>query len=99
MNADDAERSIYSFVRRDGTGKNSLLFIVNMTPMERNGYMVGAPHAGRYTLLLDRDGAVSIQDGKRTQYTALKGECDHQKYHLTFDLPPYGCAIFKFNEK
>lgn len=99
MNADDAERSIYSFVRRDGTGKNSLLFVVNMTPMERNDYMVGAPHAGRYTLLLDRDGAVSAQSSRKNQYSAIKGECDHQKYHLSYDLPPYGCAIFKFNEK
>jgi len=99
INADDADRSIYSFIRRDGTGKNNLLFVVNMTPMERSDYMVGVPHAGRYTLLLDRDGAVTAKSGKQTSYSAAKGECDHQPYRVAYELPPYGCAVFKFNDK
>ena len=34
MNADDTERSIYSFVRRNESGKQHMLFVINMTPVE-----------------------------------------------------------------
>ena len=98
VNADDSERSIYSFIRRDGTGKNNLLFVVNMTPMERSDYMVGAPHAGKYTLIMDRDGAVTAKAGRKNVYTASKGECDKKPYHIAYALPAYGCAVFKFND-
>ena len=97
VNADDADRSIFSFIRRDGTGKNSLLFVISFTPVERDDYMVGVPKSGKYTLLLDQDGAVEGKE-KKTVYTAVKGECDRQPYRVKYPLPAYGCAIFKFNE-
>ena len=99
VNADDADRSIFSFIRRDGTGKNSLLFVVNMTPMERPDYMVGAPYAGRYTLIFDENGEVKASGDKKTAYTAYEGECDKQPNHIDYPLPAYGCAVFRYNEK
>ena len=98
VNADDSTRSIFSFIRRDGTKKNSLLFVVNFTPVERNDYMVGVPKKGRYTLIFDQDGEVTKESGKKTIFTAKKGECDNQPYRVEYALPAYGCAVFKFNE-
>lgn len=98
INADDAERSIFSFVRKDGTGKNSLLFVVNMTPVERPDYVVGVPVKGKYTLLLDENGAVSAR-ARSTAFTAKEGECDRQPYRIAYPLPAYGCAVFAFDEK
>ena len=98
VNADDAARSIFSFIRRDGTKKNSLLFVVNFTPVERTDYMVGAPKKGRYTLIFDQDGAVTKESGKKTAFTAKAGECDGQPCRIEYALPAYGCAVFKFNE-
>lgn len=43
VNADDAERSTYSFIRKASDGKNNLLFVLNMTPVERKDYCVGVP--------------------------------------------------------
>ena len=99
VNADDRDRSIFSFIRRDGTGKQSLLFVVNFTPMERPDYMVGVPNKGRYTLIFDKDGAVKASSGKKTAFNAKKGECDAQPYRVEYPLPAYGCAVFRFNEK
>ena len=53
INANDQDRSIFSFVRHNVTGKQSLLFICNFTPVERPDYRVGVPKKGTYTLLLD----------------------------------------------
>ena len=93
VNADDRERSIFSFIRKDSTGKNALLFVINFTPVERDDYMVGVPNAGTYSLVLDQHGLVTEKKSLR----AKKGECDGKKYHISYPLPAYGCAVFKFN--
>ena len=93
VNADDRERSIFSFIRKDSTGKNALLFVINFTPVERTDYMVGVPNAGTYSLVLDEHGLVTDKKSLR----AKKGECDGKKYHISYPLPAYGCAVFKFN--
>lgn len=93
VNADDRERSIFSFIRKDSTGKNALLFVINFTPVERDDYMVGVPNAGTYSLVLDEHGLVTEKKSLR----AKKGECDGKKYHISYPLPAYGCAVFKFN--
>ena len=97
VNADDRDRSIFSFIRRDKTKKKSLLFVVNMTPMERSDYMVGAPVKGNYKLILDQDGAVDPKGEKQTVYKAETGECDGKDFHISYPLAPYGCAMFEFN--
>lgn len=97
INADDADRSIFSFIRKDETGKNALLFVINFTPVERPDYMVGVPQAGRYTLIFDENGAV--EKGRKISFTASCGECDGMPYHVEYALPAYGCAVFKFNYK
>ena len=56
INADDGDRSIYSFVRKSPTKRNNLLFVVNFTPMERPDYRVGVPKKKQYTLILDENG-------------------------------------------
>ena len=96
INADDCDRSIFSFVRKDKTGQNSLLFVINMTPMERSDYAVGAPVKGRYTLIFDENGKVDPKKAK-TAYQSEEKECDGQKYRVQYPLPAYGCAVFKFN--
>ena len=53
INANDGDRSIFSFVRYAKNKRKSLLFVCNFTPMERPEYRVGVPKRGNYTLLLD----------------------------------------------
>lgn len=98
INADDADRSIYSFMRKAPSGKN-LLFVLNMTPMAREDYWVGVPQTGNYDLILNSQdpkygGRYTVE---KTTYRAVKGECDGLPYHVAYKLPPYGCAVFEFN--
>lgn len=97
INADDADRSIFSFIRKDHTGKNSLVFVVNMTPVDRPDYAVGVPTHGRYTLIFDENGAVSTKNGRKNVYQAKKSECDGKPYRVQYPLPGYGCAVFRFH--
>ena len=98
INADDADRSIFSFVRYNKKKKKNLLFVINFTPMNREDYMVGVPKKGTYRLILDQlHGSYSLVNKKPIPFKAVKGECDHQPYHVKYPLVPYGVAIFEFS--
>ena len=97
INADDADRSIFSFVRWSPTGKDNLLFVVNFTPIARPDYCVGLPLKKNCTLIMDSHAAKYGGDHKvPTLYKAAEGECDGQPYRIAYDLPPYGVAVFRF---
>ena len=100
INADDADRSIFSFVRYDETKKKSLLFVMNFTPMAREDYRVGVPRKKQYKLILnshdEKFGGNDIVENRETVYKSAKGECDKQPFSFSYPLPPYGVAVFEF---
>ena len=99
INANDADRSIYSFVRKSKNGKNSLLFVCNMTPVARDDYRVGVPKKGTYHLLLNsneaRFGGTEADKSRPASYKAVKSECDGREYSISYPLPPFGVAVFR----
>ena len=97
INANDADRSIFSFIRRDETQKKNLLFICNFTPVDRDDYRVGVPKRGTYTLLLDQEHGYYKRGDKISHYRSIKSECDGQPYSFAYPLPAYGTAVFRFS--
>ena len=97
INANDGDRSIFSFIRRDETQKKNLLFICNFTPVDRDDYRVGVPKRGTYTLLLDQEHGSYKRGGKSSQYRSVKSECDGRPYSFAYPLPAYGTAVFRFS--
>ena len=98
INAMDTEKSIYSFVRMNSAGTKSLLFILNMTPIERKDYRVGVPKKKKYKLLLSSDDTRFGGKGSThpKEVTAEKIPWDDQEYSIPYELPAYGAAIFEF---
>lgn len=98
INADDGDRSIFSFVRHSDNGKSNLLFVINFTPVARPDYRVGVPKRKQYRLILNSDAAEFGGSGKEQPevYKAVKQECDGRTYSFAYDLPAYGAAVFKF---
>jgi 1,4-alpha-glucan branching enzyme len=97
VKADDADQSTYAFIRKTPNGKEKLLFVMNMTPMERSGYRVGVPNKTTCTLLLNSDDTKYGGDGHEIPKT-IKPDAipwDYRENSITFDLPPYGSAVFK----
>ena len=98
INADDRDRSIYSFMRHGKGGKKNLLFVINFTPMARDDYRVGVPRRKQYKLVMNSD---DLQYGGKGEvrpkvYKAVKSECDGRPYSFAYKLPPYGVAVFEF---
>ena len=108
VNANDADRSIFSFIRKmPGTWKGAFLFVCNFTPMERSDYCVGVPQSGfyremlsSYTLTTEEDSMESAAEKNATlalrRFKAEKGECDGRPYRLNIPLRPYESVIIAF---
>ena len=96
INANDGDRSIFSFVRYSRDHKRSLLFVINFTPVERPDYRVGVPKRGTYTLVLDNSHGLYKRGTKAPAFRSVKKECDGQDYSIAYSLPAYGTAVFRF---
>ena len=101
MNANDGENSVFSFVRKSSRGVNSLLFVLNMTPIKREAYRVPVPTVTKrkkYKLLLNSDeerfGGWGNEIAKEILVEAVP--CQNKEFSISLDLPPYGAAVFVF---
>ena len=92
INADDRDRSIFSFVRKSPTKRNNILYIVNFTPVDRPDYRVGVPKKKQYKLIMDENGLLE----QPKTFKAVKQECDNREFSFAYPLPAYGVAIFTY---
>ncbi len=92
INADDADRSIFSFFRNSPTKRNNVLFVLNFTPVAYDDYRVGVPKKKQYKLIMNENGMLE----KPVVYKAGEGECDHREFSFSFPLPAYGIGVFLF---
>ncbi len=104
INADDAEKSIYTFIRK-GKGKTGnkkqkcLLFVFNFTPVARDDFRVGVPIKKDYKLILSSEEKRFGGSGKvprKKIYTAVQKPWDNREYSIKYPLPAYGVAIFEY---
>ena len=98
VNANDGDRSIFSFIRYSPTKRNNLLFVINFTPVDRPDYRVGVPKKKRYTKIFSTEAPEvgGIADTTPKIYNSVKSECDGQPCSFAYPLPGYGVAVFKF---
>ena len=92
INADDGDRSIFSFVRKSPTKRNNILYVVNFTPVDRPDYRVGVPKKKQYKLIMDENGLLE----QPKTFKAVKQECDNREFSFAYPLPAYGVAIFTY---
>lgn len=98
VNANDSYRSIFSFIRKAKNGKNSILFVINMTPMRYDDYKVGVPTNKKLKLLLDSQSEAYGGEGSLIPdtLTPKAEECDGRDYSVAFKVAPYQVAIFVY---
>ena len=95
--ADDADRSIFSFIRSDDAG-NHILCIFNFTPAFYPNYRVGMPKAGLVTEVFNSDSEEFGGSGKGNMGATKRTEnlpCQNQRYSIELCVPPLSCMYFK----
>ncbi len=98
LNADDADNSVYSMARFGGG--ETVIAIVNMTPVERFDYWMSAPEEGKYTLLLNSDGREFGGNGSIIIDEAVTDN-DSEEFpnRIRVTLPPLSVLFYKKEEK
>ena len=93
----DADNSVWSFMRKSRTGE-SILFVVNATPVVRGGYRVGVPRSGFYEEILNTD--ADIYGGSNVgNYGCVQAHeqwsWQDQPHSIEIDIPPLSVVAFK----
>jgi len=89
----DRENSVMSFLRRDGA--DSVLVVMNFTPVPRDHYRIGAPAPGRYRLRLSTDDGrfggsdYAVSEIYDSEPIAMHGRAQS----LSLRLPPLAALI------
>ena len=55
---DDADQSVYAWLRQPLDGGPAALVVCNMTPVPRHGYRIGVPQSGGWVEAINTDAAV-----------------------------------------
>lgn len=89
LEANDAENSVFSFIRRGRGDSCPVVVVCNMTPMVREGFRVGVPQAGNWKEVLNSDeqtyGGSGVTNGT---VTASAVPWHHQNQSIEITLPP-----------
>lgn len=89
INADDGDRSIFSFVRKSPTKRNNILYVVNFTPVDRPDYRVGVEK--QYKLIMDENGLLE----QPKTFKAVKQECDNREFSFCISIAGlWGCDFY-----
>jgi 1,4-alpha-glucan branching enzyme len=89
----DSHNSVVSYVRRDGA--DHVVVVLNLTPVPREDYRIGAPAAGRYVVSLSSD---AFEYGGSDFKVPAHFETETVAFHgyaqsLRLTLPPLGVLV------
>ncbi|MEM1059744.1 MAG: 1,4-alpha-glucan branching protein GlgB [Verrucomicrobiota bacterium] len=93
----DWEQSIVSFVRRSADGRESILCVLNFTPVPRDNYRVGVPEGGFWEEILNSD-AADFGGSGLGNYGGLEAvpfACHEQPASICVTVPPLSMVAFK----
>jgi 1,4-alpha-glucan branching enzyme len=88
--SDDADHSIYAWIRRARHGSKCVICVCNFTPVVRQSFYLGVPQAGRYRVVLDTDAkefggsGAGDSDWLQSEVRTAHG----QAQSITLTLPP-----------
>ncbi|SNR27656.1 1,4-alpha-glucan branching protein GlgB [Puniceibacterium sediminis] len=90
IEADDAENSVYAWIRRGNPGNPEVVVICNMTPREHGAYRIGLPSTGIWREALNSDAAKygGGDRGNMGSVTATNDPSHGQSASAKVMLPP-----------
>ncbi len=92
----DAKHSIFSFIRRSRDGE-TIVTVVNATPVAREGYRLGVPNAGFYEEILNSDSELygGSNIGSAGGIPTTEGLAHGRDQSIQVNLPPLATVLFK----
>jgi len=101
IDANDADSSVLSFIRRGTLPDDIIVVVLNATPVVREGYRIGAPRPGFYKEILNTDashyGGSNV--GNKGGQTASDQPYQGKSHSLCLTIPPLAAVFLKFQAK
>ena len=98
INCTDAENSILTFLRKGCVPTEDVVAVGNMTPMLREGFRVGVPHAGFWKEILNTDakeyGGLGFGNNGVVESEVI--EWDGRPFSILVQMPPQSMSVFRF---
>ncbi len=98
INANDGENSILSFYRHSKNQSESLMVLLNFTPVPRDNYEVGVDAAGTYIELFNSDNEKygGSNYGNHSAIVTHHYASSGHEHTLAIKLPPLGAVVLKY---
>jgi 1,4-alpha-glucan branching enzyme len=96
----DSDNSVLAFLRRARHG-TTIVFVINATPLTREGYRLGVPAGGWWREILNTDSAeyggsnIGNLGGQHAEAVPWM----NRTHRLTITLPPLAMVAFKLGDK
>lgn len=93
---EDSENSIFSFLRRSRDGE-TIIAIVNATPVLREGYRLGVPNGGFYEEIFNSDAEIygGSNQGSGGGIPTQEQEAHGKPHSIEITIPPLGTVFLK----
>jgi len=97
VDPNDADNSVFSFIRRAKNASDMLVVVLNATPVVRKNYVIGVPQGGFYHEVLNTDSAQygGSNVGNLGGVQALALPHLGRPFSLSLTLPPLAALILK----
>lgn len=97
INANSANTSLLSYIRRGKKAEDTLVVLCNFTPIAHKAYKLATPSGGRWEEVFSSDSAKFGGEGtnNKTVKQAKKEECDGFDHYISVQIPPLSISVFK----
>jgi 1,4-alpha-glucan branching enzyme len=98
IDANDADNSVLSFIRRGKNPHDLMIVVLNATPVVREGYRIGVPQPGHYLEILNTDSASygGSNVGNLGGQIAADQPSQGRRHSLCLTLPPLAAVFLKW---
>lgn len=100
IDANDAEQSVVTFLRRGRAEGSEIVAAFNFTPVPRHNYIIGVPRFGRWREILNSDATVYGGSGQGNLGGVTANPVPSHGYNqsITITIPPLGAVLFAPDE-
>jgi 1,4-alpha-glucan branching enzyme len=98
IDANDADNSVLSFIRRGKNPEDLIVAVINATPVVREGYRLGVPNPGFYLEIMNTDAAHygGSNVGNMGGQQAAEHPAQGRPHSLVLTLPPLAAVYLKW---
>jgi 1,4-alpha-glucan branching enzyme len=97
ITADDADQSIYIYIRKGKKAKDTLIVILNLTPVYRQDYRLGLPIKSNWKEIFNTDAEEFFGSGQLNASVLQpeEVECHGRQYSTVLNVAPLAAIVLK----